>query len=136
MIIHEHGPKRYKYIFINTTFTTLSSYSLPKCEGTNPMKWNNCKGTLTFPNGDKYIGEFKDGKKHGKGTSTWDNGLKHVGEYKNGKRHGKGTQTFSDGEKWVGKYKSFYKHGKKTNKKMIKIIKINYKIPNLKIEFL
>ena len=58
-------------------------------------------------------------KKHGKGTSTWDNGLKHVGEYKNGKRHGKEHQTFADGEKRVGKYKSFYKHGKKTNKKMI-----------------
>ena len=26
--------------------------------------------TYTFSNGDKYVGEFKDGKKHGQGTAT------------------------------------------------------------------
>lgn len=44
----------------------LSSYSLPKCEGTNPMKWNNCVGTFTFPDGSKYVGEFKDDEMYGK----------------------------------------------------------------------
>ena len=31
----------------------------------------NCKngqGTYTWPSGDKYVGEYKDSKRHGKGT--------------------------------------------------------------------
>ena len=28
-------------------------------------------GTVTYPGGSKYVGEWKDGKKHGQGTYTW-----------------------------------------------------------------
>ena len=48
----------------------------------------NGQGTITYPNGRKYVGELKDGKKHGQGTKTWSNGDKYVGEYKNGKYNG------------------------------------------------
>ena len=41
-------------------------------------------GTLTRPNGENYIGEFKDSKYHGHGTLTLPNGQKQVGEFKNG----------------------------------------------------
>ena len=44
---------------------------------------NNGQGTETFENGYKYVGEFKNGKRHGQGTSTWANGDKYVGEWKN-----------------------------------------------------
>ena len=43
-----------------------------------------------------YVGEFKDGKRHGKGYESWHNSrqfytsLKYEGEWKNDKRHGKG----------------------------------------------
>jgi len=47
--------------------------------------------TLTSANGEKYVGEYKDGKKHGQGTFTSADGGKYVGEYKDGKMHGKGT---------------------------------------------
>ena len=30
----------------------------------------NGQGTKTWSNGDKYVGEFKDGKKNGQGTYT------------------------------------------------------------------
>ena len=30
----------------------------------------NGAGTITFPDGMKYEGEWKDGKKHGQGTMT------------------------------------------------------------------
>ncbi len=41
---------------------------------------------------DKYVGEFKDGKKHGQGTFTYANGDKYVGEFKDGyTKHGQGT---------------------------------------------
>ncbi len=44
-----------------------------------------------YPNGDKYVGEFKDGKEHGQGTLTFPDGGKYVGEFK-------------DEEMWTGKF--------------------------------
>ena len=54
---------------------------------------------------EKYVGEYKDGKRNGQGTITWSDGKKYVGEWKNGKRNGQGTQTWLDGRKYVGEYK-------------------------------
>ena len=49
----------------------------------------NGKGELTFRNGkwdgDKYVGEFKDGLRTGKGIYIWSNGDKYVGEWKDDK---------------------------------------------------
>ena len=42
------------------------------------------KGTLYYPNGDKYVGDFVDGKFHGKGTVTLKNGKKIKGKWLNG----------------------------------------------------
>ncbi|MCX6351599.1 MAG: hypothetical protein NTX03_07045 [Bacteroidetes bacterium] len=36
--------------------------------------------TLTYPNGSKYEGKMKDGKRQGQGTMTWANGDKYTGE--------------------------------------------------------
>tara|TARA_B100001105_G_scaffold223578_1_gene192214 strand:- start:63 stop:659 length:597 start_codon:yes stop_codon:yes gene_type:complete len=46
---------------------------------------------MTWANGQKYVGEWKDGKYHGQGTYTWPDGKKYVGEWKDGKYHGPGT---------------------------------------------
>ena len=75
----------------------------------------NGLGFLIYPDGGKYVGEWKDGKEHGQGTLTTPvvdsrnlihHGRKYVGEWKNGK-HWNGT-TEKDGkiEKKVvnGKY--------------------------------
>ena len=48
----------------------LAESSLPKCKGSNHEKWTNCQGTRIHEDGTKYVGEFKDGKRHGKGTMT------------------------------------------------------------------
>ena len=73
---------------------------LPECEGTDYRQWTNCQGTwnenniltyMTWANGQKYVGEWKDGKYHGQGTYTWPDGKKYVGEWKDGKYHGPGT---------------------------------------------
>jgi len=65
----------------------------------------NGQGTETFPNGYKYVGEFKNGKRNGQGTSTWGNGDKYVGEWKNNLPNGQGTYTFAGGKKIVGEWK-------------------------------
>ena len=64
--------------------------------------WNG-HGTYTYPNGDKYEGEFKDGEKNGQGTFTFSDGSKYVGEFKDGKPW-KGTMYDEEGTligKWV-----------------------------------
>ena len=41
------------------------------------------QGTLTYPDGNKYVGEFKDGKKHGQGTWTFADGRVLKGTFRN-----------------------------------------------------
>ena len=41
--------------------------------------------TITYPDGDKYVGEFKDGGKNGQGTYIYHDGRKYEGEWKNGR---------------------------------------------------
>jgi len=63
-----------------------------------------------WKNGTKYMGEWKDGKKHGQGTFTYGKGKwegeKYVGEFKDGYRNGQGTYTWSNGRKYEGEFKN------------------------------
>ena len=47
-------------------------------------------------NDNKYIGEFKDGKRNGIGTFTLTNGNKYIGEFKNEKYDGFGSIKLND----------------------------------------
>ena len=85
--------KRLLPILMGFALLLLSStegWSLPPCEGSPTSKhyvyknWTNCEGTLTYNDGDKYVGEWKDGSHHGQGTYTYANGDKSVGEFKDG----------------------------------------------------
>ena len=44
----------------------------------------NGQGTFTFPDGWKYAGEYKGGKRHGKGVYIFRDGRRQVGEWKDG----------------------------------------------------
>ena len=41
---------------------------------------------MTYPDGHKYVGEWKNGKYNGLGTSTYPDGGKYVGEFNDDKR--------------------------------------------------
>ena len=52
-------------LFILLIFNVNQSYALPNCMYTRDY-WNNCVGTYTYDDGDKYVGEWKDDKSNGK----------------------------------------------------------------------
>ncbi len=67
----------------------------------------NCKngyGTLILENGDRYIGQFKNGNFNGYGKLDCIIGERYVGEFKNGDFNGEGTLKVSDGSKYIGDF--------------------------------
>src|SRR5438477_7261491 len=83
----------------------IAQSRLPQCPSNAKVVRTNCQGTFTFASGDKYIGDFQDGKYHGQGIATYADGRKYVGDFKDGKRNGQGTYTAADGTKYVGEWK-------------------------------
>ena len=63
--------------------------NLPPCK---ESYFTACFGTYTFPDGAKYVGEFRDGKQNGQGTYTFPNGEKYVGEFRDDKYNGNGAE--------------------------------------------
>ena len=68
-------------------------------------EYGNGQGTYIYPNGEKYVGDWKNGKYHGHGTFTYPDGNMYVGEFKDGLKNGQGTLTSPYGEKYEGKFK-------------------------------
>ena len=87
---------------------------LPKCQGSDSSKWTKYNGKTTFYDGNKYVGEWKDGKAHGYGEYMWVNGNFYVGQFENGEENGKGTAVFIHGDKYVGDWKDGKPHGRGT----------------------
>ena len=82
-------------LFILSTFLLFSfspSLSFSDCvEG----DCQNGEGTYTYSDGDKYVGEFKNGLPNGQGIEISSDGSKYVGGFKDGEFHGQGTLTVS-----------------------------------------
>ena len=83
-----------------------NAWALPNCPYKGSAYWTNCQGTYTNANGNKYVGEWKDDKRHGQGILNLANGDKYVGEFKKRKANGQGTFTFVNGKKWVGEWEN------------------------------
>ena len=103
-----------KIIFLSTFLFSVSVHALPDCPSDTSVRWNNCFGTYTYAGGNIYVGEYKDGKRHGQGTYTYASGNIYVGEWKEDGRHGQGTYTFTNGDIYVGEYKDGKRHGQGT----------------------
>ena len=75
-------------------------WGAPECPGSyDKGTWNNCLGTYTWSPENKYVGAWKDGKKHGQGMHIFSDGSKYVGEYLEDSENGQGTYTYPGGEK-------------------------------------
>ena len=104
-------------IFLTSLFIAGETLSLPNCLGTWSLSsWNNCFGQYTWTNGDKWIGEWKDGEINGEGTYFYADGSITVGEWKDGEINGQAIQTWGDknewaGDRYVGEWKDGEMHG-------------------------
>ena len=67
-------------------------------------EYGDGQGTFTYHNGEKYVGDWKNGKYHGHGTFTYPEGNMYVGEFKDGLKNGQGTFTYPDGDKYEGEW--------------------------------
>ena len=88
-----------------TSTTGWAQSQLPPCPEKEGVYRTNCFGALTDADGRKYVGEWRDDKRHGRGTFTYISGDKYVGEYSDGERRGQGVWTGANGEKYVGEWR-------------------------------
>ena len=62
------------------------------------------KYTKIYDNGEKYIGDLRDGKRHGQGTCFYPNGHKYEGGWKEDSMFGQGVYTWKDGSVYKGEF--------------------------------
>ena len=103
-----------------TTFGTLKTtefwkvgVKVPFCQSDGDF--HNCYGTYVWGIGNKYVGDWQDGKIHGQGTYTSANGSKWVGSWENGKLNGYAITYYADGsinKEGIFKDNVFIKKGK------------------------
>lgn len=83
---------------------------------------NNGKGTMIYSNGDRYEGNWSNGKCNGFGIETYSNGDRYEGNFINNYRSGKGKAFFANGNLYEGDFSDNYRtgYGKLTYKDGIK----------------
>lgn len=68
-------------------------------------------GIMVFNSGNKYKGEFVDGKRQGEGTFVWASGAKYRGQWFNDQMHGEGTYVYPDRRVYKGQFVDGKKNG-------------------------
>jgi len=93
------------------TVTTMTFPNGDRYEGVFKDGVFHGRGVYAFQNGDRYEGEFEADKMSGQGTMAYDNGNVYRGQFRNGVRHGKGLLTFENGDVYEGDFEDNVRHG-------------------------
>ncbi|MEM1240169.1 MAG: pentapeptide repeat-containing protein [Cyanobacteria bacterium P01_H01_bin.26] len=62
------------------------------------------RGTMVYPNGNRYHGEYRDGQRSGCGTFVFDNGRRYVGQFSNDLFSGRGVWQLENGDRYIGDF--------------------------------
>ncbi len=93
-----------KEMHMRTTATTIMGTLIIGClMATGCFTEGNIR-TITFKDGSKYVGEFKDDIKQGYGRMTWANGDQYEGQWVNDAINGKGVFTWANGDRYDGQW--------------------------------
>lgn len=68
-------------------------------------------GTQLEASGERYVGGFERGLRHGFGKCAYPDGTKYQGDWKEGKRHGVGTCAYANGDVYKGEWARDCRHG-------------------------
>ncbi|MCH2021241.1 MAG: hypothetical protein MK207_02075 [Saprospiraceae bacterium] len=85
----------------------------------------NGYGHFEWPEGDKYIGNFSQGKMDGYGVFYWSSNNKYIGYWKNGKMHGEGMLFYDEG---------IIKKGIWDNNKFVKLLREDFVLSKKNIQ--
>jgi serine/threonine protein kinase len=83
--------------------------SLPNlpCREPPPPPLPTVQPDLEFPNGTRYYGRLEAGRPaDGKATMVFSKGNRYDGQFQNGKRNGCGTYSFTNGKRYIGQFKA------------------------------
>ncbi|MEL6159713.1 MAG: pentapeptide repeat-containing protein [Cyanobacteria bacterium J06554_11] len=69
------------------------------------------KGTMLYPTGNRYDGDYESGRRNGCGTFTYSNGRRYVGQFVADQFNGQGTWILENGERYIGEFKDNQCHG-------------------------
>lgn len=92
-------------------FISKTLSGAPRYEGQLENGLKQGIGSLLYPDGDHYDGEFDRGMAHGHGTFT-SKRSSYVGEWKNDVKHGNAVEEWDDTSKYTGQYYLDQRHGK------------------------
>ena len=67
-----------------------------------------------FYNGDKFVGDVANSKRHGHGVYYYDSGDKYTGGWEAGKQSGHGVYVYTNGDRYVGEWSGGKHHGEGT----------------------
>jgi len=89
---------------LNTTLSVVLAFSFSAEVAASSSDTVN--KTLVWPDGTRYVGEVRDGKRWGKGTIFWNDGTRFVGTFANDLRNGPGTMILPDGSVYNGYFEN------------------------------
>lgn len=105
-------------ILISLSINASAQSNLTNCKGfwdrlvgPDTSSWSNCFGEITYDDGRYYTGEWQQGKKAGQGTFTWPNGEKYIGQFANDVRWGTGTHYYNASASYTGEWKNDAREG-------------------------
>jgi hypothetical protein len=70
------------------------------------------QGAMTFADGERDEGQWSDNKRVGRGVITWPDGARYEGEWSDAGRNGQGVQTSSNGQRYEGQWSNDKRDGR------------------------